>query len=129
MGQLIRHIGAIRLIDASLALLTVGLLMWWLLPGQLWSLPLIGFALAAIFPATIWLMPRRVPSALVPAAIGFLTSVGSVGAVSIPTVVGWLADKINLEIIPMLMVPLAIVMMILHRWLANHTARQTAEHQ
>ncbi|MBD1848763.1 MFS transporter [Leptolyngbya sp. FACHB-711] len=129
MGQLIRHIGAIRLIDASLALLTVGLLIWWLLPGQLWSLPLIGFALAAIFPATIWLMPRRVPSALVPAAIGFLTSVGSVGAVSIPTVVGWLADKINLEIIPMLMVPLAIVMMILHRWLANHTARQTAEHQ
>ncbi|MGB3515029.1 MAG: hypothetical protein WBA43_01135 [Elainellaceae cyanobacterium] len=34
------------------------------------SLPLIGFALAAIFPAIIWLMPKCLPEALVPAAIG-----------------------------------------------------------
>jgi len=120
MGQLMKRIGAIRLIDFSLSLLTIGLLIWWLFPHQLWSLPLSGFALAAIFPTTIWLMPRRVPSALVPAAIGFLTSVGSVGAVSVPTAVGWLANKIGLEIIPMVMVPLAIVMMMLHRWLVNH---------
>lgn len=118
MGQLMKQIGATRLIDGSLTLLTAGLLIWWLFPNQLWSLPLIGFALAAIFPTTIWLMPRRVPAALVPAAIGFLTSVGSVGAVSIPTAVGWLADKIDLEIIPMLMIPLAVMMVMLHRWLA-----------
>jgi len=37
------------------------------------SLPLIGFALAAIFPATIWLMPQRVPATVVPAAVGFMT--------------------------------------------------------
>ena len=122
MGRLMQQIGATRLIDSSLALLTVGLLVWWLFPHQLWSLPLMGFALAAIFPTTIWLMPRRVPTALVPAAIGFLSSVGSVGAVSIPTMVGWLADKIDLEIIPMLLLPLALVMLILHRWLVSHTA-------
>jgi len=119
MGQLMKRLGPTRLMDVSLVLLTVGLLVWWLLPQQLWSLPLIGFALAAIFPTTIWLMPRRIPATLVPAAIGYLSSVASVGAVSIPTVVGWLANKINLEVIPMLMLPLAIAMLMLHRWLAN----------
>lgn len=120
MGQLMRRVGAIRLIDLSLALLTVGLLLWWLFPHQLWSLPLTGFALAAIFPATIWLMPRRVPVTLVPAAIGFLTSVGSVGAVSIPTGIGWMANQFGLEIIPMLMLPSATLMVVLHRWLVRN---------
>ncbi|MFB2920262.1 MULTISPECIES: MFS transporter [Aerosakkonema] len=120
MGQLMKQVGATRLIDGSLALLTAGLLIWWLFPHQLWSLPLIGFALAAIFPTTIWLMPRRIPAALVPAAINFLSSVGSIGAVSIPTAVGWLADKIDLEVIPMLMIPLAVVMVMLHRWLVKY---------
>lgn len=120
MGQFMRPIGAIRLIDASLALLIVGLMIWWLFPSQLWSLPLAGFALAAIFPTTIWLMPRRVPAAMVPAAIGFLTSVGSVGAVSIPTAMGWIANRFGLEVIPMLMLPLTVLMVILHRWLVKN---------
>lgn len=127
MGQLMKRMGAIRLIDRSLALLIAGLLVWWLFPRQLWSLPIIGFALAAIFPTTIWLMPRRIPVAIVPAAIGFLTSVGSLGAVSIPAAMGWLADTTNLEIIPMLMVPLAIVMLVLHRWLVNYAPFQSVE--
>jgi fucose permease len=120
MGQLMRHLGAIRLIDGSLALLTAGLLVWWLFPNQLWSLPLTGFALAAIFPTTIWLTPRRVPAAIVPAAIGFLTSVGSIGAVSIPTTMGWIADRFGLNILPMVMLPLVVMMLFLHRWLVLH---------
>jgi fucose permease len=120
MGKLMKSLGATRLIDGSLALLTLGLMVWWLFPAQLWSLPLTGFALAAIFPTTIWLMPRRVPDAIVPAAIGFLTSVGSVGAVSIPTAMGWLASRLGLEVIPILMLPLAIGMWLLHRWLVKH---------
>lgn len=120
MGQLMKRVGATRLIDYSLALLTAGLLVWWLFPNQLWSLPLTGFALAAIFPTTIWLMPRRVPAAIVPAAIGFLTSVGSLGAVSIPTAIGWIADRAGLDVIPMVMLPLAMVMLLLHRWLVKN---------
>jgi fucose permease len=65
-------------------------------------------------------MPRRVPEAIVPAAIGFLTSVGSVGAVSIPTAMGWIAGRLGLEVIPILMLPLAIGMWMLHRWLVKH---------
>ncbi|NJN88124.1 MAG: MFS transporter [Leptolyngbyaceae cyanobacterium SL_7_1] len=123
MGSVMKAVGAVRVMNYSLALLTTGLLIWWLFPNQLWSLPLIGFALAAIFPITIWLMPQRVPAAIVPASIGFLTSVGSVGAVSIPTAIGWIANQTGLGVIPILMLPLAIVMVILHRWLTHHAPR------
>ena len=121
MGRLVEWLGAIRTIDFSLALLMIGLMIWWLLPSQLLSLPLIGFALAAIFPATIWLMPQRVPATMVPAAIGFVTSVASLGAATITTMVGWIAARAGLESIPALMVPLAALMIVLHRWLVRHT--------
>jgi fucose permease len=127
LGFLTKRLGAVRIIDVSLGLLIVGLLVWWLFPHQLWSLPLIGFSLAAVFPMTIWLMPQRVSAPLVPAAIGLLTSLGSVGAVSIPTALGWLANAIGLQIVPMLLLPLAVIMAILHRWLINYAPLQTAE--
>lgn len=122
MGQMVKRLGAIRTVDVSLTLLLVGLVIWWLLPSQLWSLLLVGFALAPIFPTTIWLMPQRVPATIVPAAIGLLTSVGSLGAAMIPTAVGWIANRAGLAIVPALMTILAIVMVALHRWLAGHTS-------
>ena len=120
-GQMVKYLGAVRTVDFSLMLLLAGLGIWWLVPpGQLLSLPLIGFSLAAIYPITIWLMPQRVPSSIVPAAIGFLSSVGSLGAATIPTGLGWIADKAGLGVIPALMVVLAIVAIALHRWLVSH---------
>ncbi|OKH28078.1 MFS transporter [Chroogloeocystis siderophila] len=121
MGRFVARWGAIRTMDLAIALLTIGLIAWWLLPNQLFSLPVIGFALAPIFPATIWLMPQRVSSSMVPAAIGFITSVASLGAATIPTLIGWIADWAGLEIIPVLMVPLAVVVLGLHRWLVRYT--------
>lgn len=120
MGYVIKRLGTVRMIDFSLTLLTIGLLTWWLLPNQVLSLPVMGLALAAIFPTTMLLVPQRVAAPLVPAAIGFLTSLASLGAASIPTGVGWMADWVGLEIIPILMLPLAALMMLLHRWLAGH---------
>lgn len=127
MGRLIARLGAIRTMDFSIGLLMLGLVTWWLLPSQLLSLPVIGFALAPIFPATIWLMPQRVSTAMVPAAIGFVSSVASLGAATIPTVVGWIADRAGLEIIPVLMIPLAIVVLALHRWLVQYTATRNEQ--
>ena len=124
MGQLIKYLGATRTIEVSLALLLIGLFMWWWLPSQWLSLPIMGLGLAAIFPAMIWLTPQRVEAPIVPAAIGFLTSVGSVGSALIPTIVGWVADRAGLEIIPALLVPLAIVMIGLHRWLVRHSSSE-----
>lgn len=120
MGRFITRWGAIRTMDFSIGLLTIGLVAWWLLPNQLFSLPVIGFALAPIFPATIWLIPQRVSHHMVPAAIGFVTSVASLGAATVPTVIGWIADQAGLEIIPALMIPLAVVVLALHRWLVRY---------
>jgi fucose permease len=122
MQQAIARVGAIRTLDYSFNLMILGLVIWSLLPNQLWSLPLIGLGLGTIFPTVILLTPKRVPAALVPATIGFLTSSASLGAATIPTAVGWIASRINLGIIPVLMLPLAVLMIFLHRWLAQQTA-------
>lgn len=45
----LRSLGGLRTITLSLGLLMVGLIGWWQQPQSLISLPLIGFALAAIF--------------------------------------------------------------------------------
>lgn len=122
-GRVVKHLGAVRTLDCSLMLLVVGLFAWWLAPNQLLSLPIIGLALGPIFPMTIWLMPQRIPAAIVPAAIGFMTSVASFGAATIPATVGWIATRVSLEIIPVLMIPLAVLMVTLHRWLVHHKSK------
>ncbi|MBW4537929.1 MAG: MFS transporter [Myxacorys chilensis ATA2-1-KO14] len=119
LGYFLARLGASRTINFSLLVLTIGLLLWWLVPGQWLSLPLIGFALAPIFPATIWLMPQRVPSALVPAAIGFVTSVASLGAATIPTALGWIAASIGLASIPVVLVGLAIALLLIQHQLTR----------
>ncbi|GAC1462265.1 MAG: MFS transporter [Chamaesiphon sp.] len=117
MGYVMKFLEPVRILDLSFALLIFGLLTWWLLPNQLISLPVLGVALAAIFPITMLLVPQRVATPLVPAAIGFLTSMASLGAASISTGVGWVADWGGMEMIPILMLPLSALMMVLHRWL------------
>ncbi|MBW4523106.1 MAG: MFS transporter [Scytolyngbya sp. HA4215-MV1] len=114
LGFFLQRLGGIRTITLSLSLLMISLLSWWLLPEQVISLPLMGFALAAIFPTTLWLIPQRVPEALVPAAIGFATSTASFGAAIVPTSLGWIASWAGLEIIPALTLPLALLMAGLH---------------
>jgi fucose permease len=111
--------GANRTLNYSLILLSLSLIAWWLLPNQLISLPLIGIALAPIFPLTIWLTPQRIPSGIVPAAIGFITSSASLGAAAIPSFAGYFASRFGLEVIPVLMIPLAGVMLVLHRGMVN----------
>ncbi|KJH73055.1 MFS transporter [Aliterella atlantica] len=128
LGILINKLGANRLINVSLATLALGLASWWLLPGQWLSLPLIGFAIAAMFPTTIWLMPQRVPSAIVPAAIGFVSSVASLGAAVIPTTIGWIANRAGLESIPGLILVLAIALIVLHRYLAQSQVKDSTHH-
>ncbi|GAB4340320.1 MAG: hypothetical protein Fur0042_00930 [Cyanophyceae cyanobacterium] len=118
LGYGLRSLGALRVLSFSLGLLLAGLLAWWQWPdgrlGALVSLPVIGFVLAAIFPTIIWLIPQRLPAALVPAAVGFATSAASVGAALIPTAVGWAGSGLGLGVVPVLMLPLAIAMVGFH---------------
>ena len=119
-GRFVKLWGAIRTLNYSLILLSLSLIAWWLLPNQLISLPLIGIALAPIFPLTIWLTPQRIPTTMVSAAIGFITSVASLGAAAIPSFAGFFASRFGLEVIPILMIPLAGVMMLLHRGMVRN---------
>jgi fucose permease len=119
LGYFLRSLGAVKTISMSLILLMIGLLAWWQLPEQWISLPMIGFALAPIFPASIWLIPKQLPASLVPAAVSFATSAASVGAALIPSGVGWIASWSSLSVIPLLMLPLAIAMIVLH-WANSH---------
>ncbi|MDM9585548.1 MFS transporter [Nostoc sp. GT001] len=123
LGYFLQRLGAVRTISMSLSLVIIGLLAWWQLPDQWISLPLIGFGLAAIFPATIWLIPQRLPDPHVPAAVSIATSAASLGAAIIPTGAGWVANWTSLEIIPMLMLPLALLMVGLHCWLVQHSVK------
>ncbi|PZV05007.1 MAG: MFS transporter [Leptolyngbya sp.] len=126
LGYFLRSLGAVRTITLACLLLLLGLGAWWQLPDQWISLPLIGFALAPIFPAIMWLMPKRLPEALVPGAVSFATSMASVGAALIPSGVGWLANEAGLEVIPVAMVPLAIALVGLHLWLVRCAGRAIA---
>ncbi|WP_126148176.1 MFS transporter [Synechococcus elongatus] len=110
----LRSLGGLRTITLSLGLLMVGLIGWWQQPQSLISLPLIGFALAAIFPTIIWLIPKRLPEGMVPATVSFATSAASVGSALIPAGIGWVASGAGLAVVPLLILPLAIAMGGLH---------------
>ncbi|WP_392532250.1 MFS transporter [Nostoc sp. C117] len=121
MGYLMKQWGAVHTLNFSFTLLMSGLVIWCLFPNQLLSLPLIGFGLAVIYPATIWLLPRRVEVTLVPAAIGFVASVTSLGSAATLTLVGLIAEHLGLESIPIIMVVLGSLMIFLNRWLVKYT--------
>ncbi|MFH7245789.1 MAG: hypothetical protein ACHWZW_23410 [Spirulina sp.] len=103
-------LGKMLLLAASLltgALLTYALSPTW------------GLTVAAMFPKVIWLIPKRLPEAMVPAAVSFATSAASVGAALIPAGVGWVSVSAGLEVVPLLMLPLAITLAGLHGWLVR----------
>ncbi len=111
---LMARLGVIRLIACSLALLLAAQIGWSHGAMPMVVLPLMGFALAAIFPATILLIPQRLPAHLVPAAVGFGTSAGSAGAVVLPSSLGWIAAGIGLPAVPALLVPQALGLAVLY---------------
>lgn len=111
---LVARLGGIRWIACSLGLLLAAQIGWSHGAVPLVALPLMGFALAAIFPATILLIPQRLPAHLVPAAVGFGTSAASAGAVLLPASLGWIAAAIGLPALPGLLVPAVLGLAVLY---------------
>lgn len=123
LGILLQVWGIAHTMRIALLTLLTGILLWgggihpWL------SLGLTGLGLGIIFPATIWLLPHKLPAHGVPAAISFATSAASVGAAVVPTGVGWLAASAGLGHIPLFTLPLAIALGVLsHRLLRSSYA-------
>ncbi|MDQ2809293.1 MAG: MFS transporter [Chloroflexota bacterium] len=99
LARLAARVGNRRLIEGCLIGVVIGVLLVWVAPGSLGAalgLWITGFSLGPIFPTTIALMAERVPSRLLPSAIGFLASAGSAGAALFPWIAGNLAERIGL---------------------------------
>jgi fucose permease len=99
LARVTLHVGSKRLIQGCLVGVVTGVLLVWLLPINAASalrLGLIGFSFGPIYPTTIALISNRVSSRFLPSAIGFLASLGSVGAAILPWFVGMLAEHIGL---------------------------------
>lgn len=96
------RLGNKRLIELCLVGVVAGLLLVWLIPVG-WTMAIglwiIGFSLGPIFPTTIAMMPGLVPARLLPSAIGFLASFGSMGVALLPALAGVIAQRLGLWIL------------------------------
>lgn len=118
LPQVARRFGDKRLIQGCLVGVMVGMLIIWLVPlnnVSAMGLCLTGFCLGPIFPTTIALMSQLVPSRLLASAIGFLASLGSMGAALFPWLAGNLAQAVGLWSLLPYVIVLTIVMSLL--WL------------
>jgi fucose permease len=99
LARLAERSGGRWLIQGCLAGVAVGVLLIWVAPNEgvaaagLW---IAGFSLGPIFPTTIALMSTLVSVRLLPSAVGFLASLGSMGAAIFPWLAGNLAQQFGL---------------------------------
>ncbi|MFL5653120.1 MAG: MFS transporter [Ktedonobacteraceae bacterium] len=116
LARVAQRVGEKRLIQGCLAGIIVGVLLVWLAPGgaiPAIGLCLTGFSLGPIYPTTIALMSRLVSSRLLASAIGFLASLGSMGAALFPWLAGNLAQFIGLWSLLPYVITLTVIMLCL----------------
>ena len=102
LGKVAEKMGNRRLIEMCLAGVVAGVLLVWLVPVG-WAMSvglwLVGFSLGPIFPTTIAMMSGMVQARVLPSAIGFVASFGSMGAALLPAAVGALAEHVGLWVL------------------------------
>lgn len=127
LAQVAERIGSARLIQGCLAGVVLGVLLVWFSPFvalTAFGLWLAGFSLGPIFPSVIALMSTRVVARLLPTAIGFLASFGSMGAALFPWLAGNLAERAGLTtLLPYVAV---LTMIMLGLWIALQRTRSDA---
>jgi fucose permease len=126
LANLAGRVGQKRLIQGCIVGVVLGILLIWLAPTGVIAaagLFLTGFSLGPIFPTTIALMSTLVPARVLPSAIGFLASLGSMGAAFFPWLAGALAQQVGLWSLLPYVIGLTLVMLGL--WLALQRQRPT----
>lgn len=116
LGRVAQRIGNRRLIEICLGGVVLGMLFIWLVPQfatASLALFITGFCLGPIFPTTIALMSDTLPSRIVPSAIGFLASFGSMGAALLPLIAGNLAQQYGMWILLPYVIALTSIMLVL----------------
>ena len=113
LARVTLRIGSERLILGCLVGVVIGGLFVWLLPVYAVSavgLGLIGFSFGPIYPTTIALISDRVSGRILPSVIGFMVSLGSIGAAICPWLAGLLAQRFGLwSLMPYVIVLTAVM--------------------
>jgi fucose permease len=129
LARVALNLGEKRMIQVCIAGVVAGVLLIWLVPlngVSAFGLCLTGYCLGPIFPTTIALMSRLVPARILPSAIGFLASLGSMGAALFPWLAGNLAQFIGLWALLPYVILLTLVMLCLWMLLQTRSNNQTA---
>ncbi len=102
-GLYAKRVGVNRLVQGGLIVALLGAVLLWWNPANVANLiavPLIGFAIAPIFPALISGTSQRVGMRYAANTIGMQMAASGLGTALIPSLVGILARRVSLEIIP-----------------------------
>jgi fucose permease len=124
LGSVSKQIGDKRMLQFCLLGVIVGLFITWFAPVEAIAaigLFITGFSLGPIFPTTIAVMSRILPSRILGSAIGFLVSLGSMGAALFPWIMGNLAQHIGLWSLLPFCIFIAVVQLGL--WMGLQTPR------
>lgn len=124
LARVALNLGEKRMIQVCIVGVVAGVLLIWLVPLNGVSaigLCLTGYCLGPIFPTTIALISRLVPARILPSAIGFLASLGSMGAALFPWLAGNLAQFIGLWALLPYVISLTLIMLGL--WMLLQTRR------
>jgi fucose permease len=116
LARVALRIGSERLVLYCLAGVILAALMFWLVPLYLVSafgLCLLGFSFGPIYPITISFLSNKVSQRVLPGAVGFLASLGSIGGALFPWLEGVLAQRVGLWTLMPLVILLTVVMICL----------------
>ena len=117
-GLYAKRLGVDLLVQASVGFALFGSILLWLNPfplANLVAVTLVGFAIAPIFPALISGTSRRVGAGYAANTIGMQMAVTGLGGSLVPSLIGVLAGRYSLEVVPICLVLLFAALFILYR--------------
>jgi MFS family permease len=119
-------VGIKGLMYACITGTVIGLLLIWLVPlaaTAALGFCFIGFSLGPIYPLTVAITPKLVPTRIGPSAIGLLVSVSILGLALFPWIAGILAQAIGIWSLLPYTLALTIVMLGAWHGLARHAPK------
>jgi fucose permease len=122
------RLGPRRVLGLSMAGTVAGCALFWWDPGGLGvvGLPFAGLSLAGVFPTLVTLTPQRIGAGRTTAVMGYQLAAASLGAATLPWVVGHTVARTSLEALGPMLVGAAVVMAALHAVLDGRSGRLPA---